>query len=337
MRLLNRGILLGLVSLLSFSVHGQDDLEDLFTKNLDDAEKLIGAYIAPGMNAVSVGISQGWFNTAKNHKIAGIDITVTANGVAIPTDELFYEPGKLGLTTVTLDPSSPDYPKAPTIFGPDETPKFRENSSGQTFDGPPGLDLKGNLHFNRIPVPMAHVGIGLPKNTDLKVRFTPDLQLGDESKIRVFGLGVMHDLKQWIPGIKLMPFDLSGFVGFTKLKFQTDFSGNFNGTNQRAAFEVNTTTIQGIISKKFSVLTVYGAVGYNIAKSNLSILGTYDLNSDGDTNDTREKDPLNMEFGASGPRITAGMMLKLAVITLHADYSLQKYSCLSVGFGISVR
>ena len=35
--------------------------------------------------------------------------------------------------------------------------------------------------------------------------------------------------------------------------------------------------------------------------------------------------------------MTAGMRLKLAIFTLHADYTVQKYDVLTVGFGFSVR
>ena len=52
---------------------------------------------------------------------------------------------------------------------------------------------------------------------------------------------------------------------------------------------------------------------------------------------TTIKDPVKFDVGSSGPRFTAGMRLKLAVITFHADYTIQKYKALSVGFGINVR
>ena len=64
--------------------------------------------------------------------------------------------------------------------------------------------------------------------------------------------------------------------------------------------------------------------------------GPYDINEDGVAG-TNEVDPLDLKFAASGFRSTAGFRLKLAVLTLHADYTLQKYKCLTVGLGISVR
>jgi hypothetical protein len=64
--------------------------------------------------------------------------------------------------------------------------------------------------------------------------------------------------------------------------------------------------------------------------------GTYDINDDGQVGNN-ETDPLDLKFSASGLRTTAGFRLKLAVLTIHADYTLQKYKCLTAGIGISVR
>jgi hypothetical protein len=192
-----------------------------------------------------------------------------------------------------------------------------------------------------MPVPVAHLAFGLPKGTDLKVRFVPSLDIGDNGKFSLWGVGVMHDIKQYIPGIKLVPFDLSGFVAHTQLKssYTTKVTEQeVAGSDQRSEFTVSATTIQVLASKKISVLTFYGGIGYNIARSNLAIKGTYDLDDSGTAGDASyEVDPLDMTFAASGPRATAGMRIKLAVLTLHADYSFQKYKAFSAGIGISVR
>jgi hypothetical protein len=341
MRFFTRVLFLtGLVASAATPSFAQEDIDQLISKSLSDGKILIGAYISPVMKSVSAGLNQGWYNTAKAHKIAGIDITVTANAMTIPSSDLLFKPDNLNLQQVELVSSGNPDRQAPTLAGPDITTTYRlkgETSADATFDGPPGLDLKGNIGNNWIPVPMAHVGIGLPKGTDLKIRYSPTIDLGDEGSVKIFGLGVMHDIKQWIPGIKLLPFDLSGFVGYTKFKLDTKFDGQeIDGADQKGVFEMSATTIQGLISKKFSVVTFYGGVGYNIAKSNLAMKGWYDIDDD-DNRDTDEVNPIDLKFASSGPRATVGMRLKLAVLTLHADYTLQKYKCLTAGIGLSVR
>lgn len=331
------------LSIFSLSAFAQDDIDNLLNENIDDSRKIIGAYISPFMKSISLGLNQGWYNTAKPHKLIGIDITVTVSAMAIPNKQTFFTPSKLGLTHITLDESSESYPKAPTMFGPDETPTFYLKDDqgvripGSEFEGPPGLGMKDEIGRNIMPVPMAHLGIGLPKGTDLKLRFIPTIDLGDEGSLKMFGIGVMHDIKQHIPGIKLLPFDLSAFIGYSRFDLEYNFEeGEISGENQRSEFSIRATTIQGVISKKFSVVTLYGGLGYNIAKSNIGIKGFYDWNENGQV-EKNERNPIDLDYAASGPRVTAGFRLKLAILTLHADYTLQKYNALTAGIGLSIR
>jgi hypothetical protein len=327
------------ITAASMQAVGQDTYNE-FLRDVDDGEKFIGAYVAPFMKSVSLGLNQGWYNTAKNHKLFGVDLTVTVSAMTIPNKETFVNVPSLNMQHFRLE--SLNDTEAPTVFGDDERPSFvyeDDNGNITRFSGLPGLGLKDNIGVNFMPVPIAHLGIGLPKNTELKVRFIPSINLGNDGDFKMWGVGVMHDVKQYIPGLKLMPFDLAAFVGYTRfdMEYRSKPSVDIQGENQRSEMRMNASTIQALISKKFSVITLYGGVGYNGAKSTIGIKGTYDLNDDGDTTDPRETEPLDLKFSASGPRATAGFRLKLAVLTIHADYTLQKYKSISAGIGISVR
>ena len=332
---------MALICAISNGAFAQEDFAEFMKESVADGEKLISAYISPAMNSLSSGLNQGWYNTAKPHKVAGFDLTINFNAMTIPSNELFFDVSKLNLTEIELDPSSPDYgdaPNAPTVFGPDRAPTFRlKDDPSQTFEGAPGIDLKKNIEQNIMPVPTVHFAFGLPKGTEVKFRFVPKLNLGDEMDFNLFGIGVLHDVKQWIPGIKSLPFDLSAFAGYTNMKVAVTIPDDAYREDAKGEMSINAATVQGIISKKISILTVYGGMGYNVATSKLALLGSFDVNQDGDYADTREVNPVALDFSASGPRMTAGFRLKLAVLTLHADYTLQKYKALTVGLGINVR
>ncbi|MBT1710215.1 hypothetical protein KK062_18355 [Fulvivirgaceae bacterium PWU5] len=336
--------LAALAGMLTFTAttatYAQDDIDKLIRENAADGEKLVSGYIAPFMKSFALGLNSGWYNTAKPHKLIGIDLTITVSAMRIPNKEMFYTV-PTNLTSIELVNGGTASPagQAPTIIGPDQAPVYRVKGTGETFEGPEGLNLKEEIGKNWVPTPMVHLGIGLPKSTDLKIRFMPEVDLGDDGSANMFGIGVMHDLKQWLPGFKVIPFDLSAFVGYTHLKLQYAYvPDDIQTENAAAEMVMNATTIQGVISKKFSVITLYGGLGYNIVKSNIGVKGKWDLNDNGtyETN-FREINPVNIDFKTSGPRATAGFRLKLAVITLHADYTLQKYNALTVGFGINVR
>jgi hypothetical protein len=335
------GILSGVLIFLSAESFAQGGFSNFIREDLEDSKKLMQAYITPFMKGSNLALNQGWYNTAKTHKMFGLDVTTSVSFMAIPKSEMFFNVDDLKLNHFNLAPSSPDYPNAPTVLGPDRVPEFiytDENGIKQSFDGPAGVDLKGNIKMAKLPVPMVNLGFSLPMGTDLKVRFAPTVNLGSDGEFKFWGLGVMHDIKQYIPRIKLVPFDLAAFVGYTQMDVEyRETSGNIPGEGKKAVMKMSGTTIQVVISKKFSLLTLYGATGYNIAKSDLGIKGKYDIDDNGEYS-SNEIDPVNMDFTASGPRLTGGLRLQLIkVITLHADYTLQKYNSLNVGFGIAVR
>ena len=323
-------------------LRAQGDLDELLKGSTGDAKTIANGYISPFMRAFGYGLNQGWYNTAKPHKFPGADLTITVTPVYIPDTDKLFEVDNNKLTSIDLTSTGPGggpitngKGKVPTFFGPDREPTYQLNTVGNpTFNGPPGVD------FNFLPVPMAGLGIGLPKGFDLKFRFIPKIDLGNatngdvDGEFSLFGVGLMHDVKQYIPGMKNLPFDLSGFVGYTKMKLDVGFDSSF--PDQRGLFESSATTIQGVISKKLSVLTVYGGLGYNLAKTTLAVKGTYDFDQNS-ANGRETKDPFTLDVNSNGPRATAGLRLKLAVFAFHADYTLQKYNALSVGFGINVR
>lgn len=325
--------------LFSSTLQAQDDLDELLKGSLADANYLLDGYVAPIMKGLGSGLNQGWYNSAKTHKPFGVDFTITTSLIYVPSEDQLYRVDNNVLQEVKLvsydgqQVSPTGSASVPTIFGPDKTPTYEITDTGNTFDGPPGLDLESTIKLaNALPVPMYHLGIGLPKSFDLKIRFSPTLEF-DQAKFSLLGVGVMHDIKQYISGIKSLPFDLSAFIGYTKMKAEMGIDAT-TGQNQKAVVEFNSTNVQALISKKISVLTLYGAVGYNFTNSKLDMKGTYDLDEDGTIDAT---DPVNLDFSTSGPRLTGGLRLKFAVFTFHGDYTIAKYNSLSAGFGIYVR
>jgi hypothetical protein len=311
------------------------DFGDLLTGTKKDANYLVEGYVTPALKSLGAGLNQGWYNTGKPHKMWGVDLTISIAAIKVPTEDEFFTVDNSKLSQLDLimnhqggavTPST-GKGKIPTVFGPSSTQgRFDSRPPGQQFDAPEGVGLD-ELPMGRLPIPVVNLGFGLPKNTDIKFRYVPTIG-SDEAKFSLFGIGLMHDIKQWMPGIKLLPFDLSGFVGFTRMSVKAELDDD---ASKKGNFGINATTVQAVISKKLSVLTFYGGAGYNFVKSNLEVTGTYDLNG------VPVKDPIDLSLSTSSPRFTAGMRLKLAVFTIHGDYSFQKYSALTVGFGINVR
>jgi hypothetical protein len=343
-------LLVGLAMPLKTVAQSEEDLS-AFLMAGEDASKLIEAYMQPVVRSLSYGMTGGWYTTAKAHKTLGFDLSVTVNAAFIPSSENFFNPNKLKLSPNTTyngardDGSSgafDDTRKAPTIFGPKDETEYESTYGGETFvfRGPEGFDMKKSIGFAAAPTPMVQLGIGIIKNTDIKLRFVPKQEFGS-SDIKMFGIGVMHDIKQHIKGIKLMPFDLSALVAYNSVSGSTDLSSDGSGgtpesTNGVGAYKFNSWVIQALISKKISVLTGYAGVGYSIVNTKVDVKGDYLLVSESDTQ-IPISDPVAIDFKNNSFRLTVGMRLKLGPVYFNGDYTLQKYNTLSLGFGFSVR
>ena len=65
---------------------------------------------------------------------------------------------------------------------------------------------------------MIQAGLGLIKNTAIDIRYMPMLNVGDNINVNLFGVGLKHDLLQWIPVIgDAIPMSLSIQGGYTSL------------------------------------------------------------------------------------------------------------------------
>lgn len=340
------------------TAQNQQDIVLFLNAGGKDASKLIEAYLQPTVKSLSYGMTGGWYNTAATHKTLGIDFGVSVNLATIPTSEDFFDPNKLGLSVTTYegardnesgDPFDPTR-KAPTFFGSKDetqyTATYDPDGSGPltqqtvSFNGPEGLGVKDKLGVSGVPVPIVQLGVGIIKNTDLKLRFIPTVEAGS-SKLSMFGIGVQHDIKQHIRGIKLLPFDLSVLIAYNSLKGETDLRNDDTGDTRpdsqdgKGEYKFNSLVYQLLISKRLAVITFYGGVGYSTINTNVDINGTFDI--DANPNTFSITDPVSMKIKNKSMRFTAGMRLKLGPIYFVGDYTLQKYKMINVGFGFSIR
>ena len=344
-------MLVGLFA-ISHTARSQDNFGEIFRAGPDDANTYLQKYTEAIGLSFNSGLGSGWYNTAKPHKLLGFDLTATLNVATIPDDDIKFQfnPGDYdvlelesgdGLLPSLVGGSSGNnvlvVPAGTTIQGDDGSITYQND---KRFNAPDGLIDANDYPAVGTPVPAIQFGIGLVKNTDLKFRYASDFGNVDDGSVRLIGVGVMHDLKQWIPGLKLVPIDVSGFFGYTSLKVEYNFEESGDGyavTNGLAELKANSTTVQIIASKKLAILTPYLGVGYNIAGSSFKVNGDFTYDEVGQQSRTIS-DPVDLKFsGGSSPRINAGLRIKLLILTLHAEYAIQKYNTLTLGAGISIR
>jgi len=333
----------------------QSDVVKFLIAGKADANILARAYLNPYALALGDGLNNGWYNSAKTHKLFGLDLSVSVSAIKIPQSATTFDLNTLGFTKLVLE--DPLKHIAPTVAGTDVAgPRLLVRENGKTlasFNSPPGTGL------DIVPLPMAQLGFGLLPHTDLIVRFVPEMKYdnsGDEMKIGFWGLGVKHNFKEWIPVLKTLPFDASVFGSYSQLNAQSELSlnpsdfsdGNVVVTfgadqNQMLKFNTKTSKYGLILSKKIGILTVFGGLGHSKSETRINLLGQYvvetTIQEGGLSFVTKDDliDPIDLSFVSKNICLDAGLRLKLAFFSLFGSVNKAGYTSYNAGFSLGFR
>ena len=153
------------------------------------------------------------------------------------------------------------------------------------------------------------------------------LNVSDNINVNLFGVGIKHDLLQWIPGIgDAIPMSLSLQGGYTSLNTELKVVG------QQVALSTKATTINLIASKKILMVTGYAGIGYNSAITKFSADANFELNG------IAFNEKIEMDFASNKDlRTNIGLRINMAIVTIQADYTLAKYPTATLGLGVSLR
>lgn len=362
--------LLSLVALTGVTMQqeakGQGAVIDVLGSGVEDADKLLNAYFRPFGESFAIGLGQNWYNSAAPLKLLRFNVQVGASLVQVPTESQTFNPTTLGMNNLTPLGNS-----APTILGPaDQGPSYVLSTTDPNnpanripIDTINGLTQGMGLNF--MAAPFAQVNLGLIKGTELSVRFVPTLDLSTfggsmSGKFGMWGIGVKHDIKQWIPVVNKLPFSLSGYFNYTKLSFELGVSlpgpegktydaysgpgdivgfnyapgvtaGNYAG--QAIAMDASSMGFGIIVSKKLLMLTPYLSLGMQSANFSLRTAGDYailsglrDASTLSQPGALREEykvftDPININPDPiNSLRYSAGLRVKLLILGIHAEY-----------------
>lgn len=344
--------LVSAILIVSSVSYAQFDNTDFLMAGPVDGVKIAEAYIAPWVNAFGAGVNGNWYNTAKPHKFGGFDITAGFNFGFVPSSATTFDVANIGLTEFS------GTGMAPTVAGPKSdgpTLTAIDVPAGLTpvsFQTPPGSDWK------TMPVPSLQVGIGLPLSTEVKIRYIPNVPIGG-GDISSWGVGILHSIMQYLPGDKILPFDISLFGGYTKLNgnlpldMQPDSYANYSSAYNSASFQnqnlsavVKAWNASLIGSFNLPVISFYGGLGYSSTSSVIEMTGNFPLPT---YNPAISTEPVYEDAGVlkdfpkmdiknfSGLRTNIGFRLKFGIFTIHGDYTWAQYSVLATGLGISFR
>jgi hypothetical protein len=208
-----------------------------------------------------------------------------------------------------------------------------------TIKSPKGI--KSRLPLGAIPAPVLQLGIGIPFDTEIIIRYSPEYhRRGIDMSLK--GIGVKHNLLQYFGPIDKFPLNVSAFASFSKMKIDYDIQSfsSLEGSGQVAQFSLNNYNLLLLASLDVLVVNFYGGIGLTGGSSSFKMLGQYDLEYQTQSNIPIQrtlKDPIDMNFKASDFQTTLGAKFKFLIFSAFIDFTFQEYNTLSAGISANFR
>ena len=320
--------------------YAQDNIGDLLASGVNDAQRFAQSYLDPASEGLVHNLNNGWFNSGKVKKVLGFEIAIIGNASFVSNENKNFLLDVNDFENLRFENPGITQQNVATAFGDIEGVRVVVEGplpgavDDAVFELPTGL---GSENINFVPTAFVQASLGIFKGTEIKARFTPDINV-DDAEIGLFGVGIQHEFTSWLPARSVFPVAISGLIAYTTLDGSYDFTATsiVSGSNQRIETSVNTWLFQAIGSTKFPIFNVYGGVGFVTGNSETDLLGTYSVTSGVLAGDTIV-DPFSIENDVSGVRATLGLKLKLGFFRFHTDYTLADYSNLSLGMSFGFR
>ena len=346
--------------MVTIYTRAQTELVEFIQGGIHDGEKLIQAYLEPLGKGLGANLNGGWYNTAKVHKSLGFDITITVVSALPPQSSKTFDLTGIGLRNLKL--KHPEQSMAPTI-------------SGSRFRGPrlvmedpdSGLSLLefqsvAGLSLPLIPLPMIKAGVGLPLGLEVNGRFIPKYTYKDMS-IYMYGGGLKIDVLQFKADEKRSSFlnaSVMGAYTFVNTSSAVDFqTGNYAFTtedilvvggqprydNQKIDILMHGFMGMALVSYDLPLLSPFAGIGYSHSITNVDLLGEYPVVSGLQTDSEGQfividdiRNPISLSFdNFSGLQYVIGLRAKIAIVSVHVDYTRANYNLFTVGAGVTLR
>ncbi len=291
---------------------------------MEDAKLLSRAYLQPYGEMLGKSLNGGWYNSAGVHRIGGFDLTFGVNMAMVPDVGKTFDVAALLPQMSGWSLEDPNLNMAPTAAG--SMPEAQR--PGLVHESGVELELPNGSAFDKLPAPMVQAAVGLPWDTEVVLRFIPSTSLGDAGKINLYGFGVKHSLKQYIPFLKRMPMLQSSLMlGYTRLGSDVGVS-YAGGSDQQLEITSGAFTSRLLVGLNMPILALYTGVGYGTTNSDFALKGEYPGIG---------QDPFTLGYTTNGVDFNAGLRLRFGFFAIHGDYTFGDYSMLSAGVGINIR
>ncbi|TLX74099.1 hypothetical protein E9993_13455 [Labilibacter sediminis] len=312
-------------------LYGQKDVVQ-FLQASEISTALIEEYIEPMAKLTNGNINTGWYHTAKTHRFLGFDISLSLAETSSSGSNRGFVLTKISdfETYYTLaDGSSSATPNVSGIVR--DLPVIKSRENGREIEMPNGTGL------SKISLPVVSAGLGLPYNTELRLRFMPKLKNDELGDLMQYGVAIKHSIKEYFPGLKEVPaFSMSVIGAYAAVRNDISVEYPASVPNHQTLKGVsNGYTGRLLLGMDVMVFSAFMGVGYGVSSTEYMLKGNYFV---GDLNNQEEvTDPVAVEYNYSQLEVNFGMSAKIGVFDIFADYTPGNYQTFNFGLGFNVR
>lgn len=287
------------------------------------------AYLNPMAQMLGSNLQTSWYSSAKTHRFFGFDVSIGLASSAMPGTKRGYH--------LTQLPGFDDYYKikdgsfsiAANVAGKTENyPIIKNRISGREV-----LLPKGEGQDN-ISLPIISGGLGLPYNTELRVKLMPKIDMGGMGNLYQYGLAIKHSVKEYIPGLNKIPaMSLAVFGAYSTINSNVQYISS-STSGQQLNGNVKGFTGRLLLGFDVPVFSAFMGLGYSSSSIEYALKGNYFV---GDVLDELEvKDPLTVKYDIGNMALDFGVKAKVGIVQIFAAYSPGECASFSFGAGVNI-
>ena len=318
----------------SFFIFSQNNIDQILQLGISNAQKYGKDYFAGVGESVVNAVSNGWFHSAKTRKLFHFEIGIVGNLSFKGDENQSFVFNVNDYDNVTLG-NGEEVLTVPNAIGRQDLNDILivDDGSTGTFEVivPGGL---GDSTRKMVPLGYIQATMGLIRSTEVKARFLPKMNVGNNTKMQLFGVAFQHEITDHIFSLKRWPIRISGLLGFTHVNSFYNFASQTNTNNdQEIKIDTNAWVLHVLASTKLPLVNFYGGLGYYFGSSNANLLGTYVVENGPNATETL-LDPIRVSSKDNGVKATIGAKVSFGVFSANFDYSLQDFQNINLGLHV---
>ncbi|WP_142531491.1 DUF6588 family protein [Saccharicrinis carchari] len=325
----NSPLILLLIFNLSF-VSAQKEVVD-FLQTPEIIQDAASTYLNPMTQMLGSNLQASWYNSAKTHRFLGFDVSIGMSSSATAATQRGYHLNQVPGFDENYKVKDGSFSIAANVAGKTEShPTIINRLSGREIQLPRG---EGQ---DKVKLPIISGGLGLPYNTELRVKLMPKIDKDGMGNLFQYGLGIKHSVKEYLPGINKIPaISLAIFGAYSSISSDASLHYASSSTSvQQLNTAAKAYTGRLLLGFDVPVFSAFMGLGYSSSSVEYALKGNYFV---GDVlNETEEKDPLTINYDLGTIALDFGLKAKLGMVQVFAAYSPGAYANFSFGVGIHV-